>query len=33
MAVLWTATRSLMTLPDALLDRVMAGLVKATPAP
>ena len=33
MAVLWTATRSLMTLPDALLDRVMAGLVKAAPAP
>ena len=26
MAVLWTATRSLMTLPDALLDRVMAEL-------
>ncbi|KGJ05691.1 DNA helicase/exodeoxyribonuclease V, subunit A [Paracoccus halophilus] len=25
-AVLWTATRSLMPLPDALLDRVMAGL-------
>lgn len=28
-AVLWTATRSLMALPDAVLDRAMAGAVAA----
>ncbi|MFN3279038.1 MAG: double-strand break repair helicase AddA [Paracoccus hibiscisoli] len=33
MAVLWTATRSLTDLPDPLLDRVMAGLVRQAPAP
>ncbi|MBM3605286.1 MAG: double-strand break repair helicase AddA [Alphaproteobacteria bacterium] len=30
-AILWTATRSLMELPNPLLDRVMAGLIAATP--
>ncbi|MGZ3215039.1 double-strand break repair helicase AddA [Paracoccus sp. T5] len=33
MAVLWTATRSLMQLPDPLLDRVMAGLTGPAPGP
>ena len=28
-AVLWTATRSLMALPDAVLDRAMAGAMAA----
>lgn len=31
-AVLWTATRSLMPLPDELLDEVMAGLDQSRPA-
>ncbi|WP_304618148.1 double-strand break repair helicase AddA [Paracoccus sp. (in: a-proteobacteria)] len=32
-AILWTATRSLMILPDPLLDAVMAGLDLRPPAP
>ena len=32
-AVLWTASRSLMVLPDPLLDTVMAGLDQRPPGP